>query len=121
MELPCRRHERGTTSYWKPAAGELAILMRGGTIAFTHFGPGHPVVGMGVEDPAAAPGPGWDEEEWERGFMSSLATLMRLHGIRSIQIESSKDFHYPYVLERCPSPGPAGCAVQNELQTDDPG
>jgi hypothetical protein len=46
IPLPCRKHNTGFTSYWKPSPNEYSILQQGGLIAFTSHSAGHPVISL---------------------------------------------------------------------------
>lgn len=46
MDLPCRKHAQGFTSYWKPNQTELEILKQDGLVVFTSHSAGHPVVSL---------------------------------------------------------------------------
>lgn len=58
QDLPCMTHAEGTTSFWQPDPEELKALVLGGSVMFTHFGAGHPVIGLGVHPPDGVQHPG---------------------------------------------------------------
>lgn len=88
QDLPCFRHENGTTSFWQPDDSERAWLEKGGTIVFTHHGHGHPMVSLGVMPPEGSAARNMDvnSPEWQKSFVNEITTTMNQAGMSYVNV-----------------------------------